>query len=88
MAVDHATHYAEMERQLRTLLQKFAYRLTKSDLADAEDFIAEGEYGLALEAIAEGLREQDGHINSAVAEYITPLAEAMKIKNRPFLKAL
>jgi hypothetical protein len=88
MAVDHATHYAEMDKQLRNLLQKFAYRLTKRDLADAEDFIAEGEYGLALEVIAEGLREQDGRINSAVAEFITPLAEAMKLKNRSFLKAL
>jgi hypothetical protein len=88
MAVDYATHYAKMEDELRNLLQKFGYRLTASDLADAKDFIAEGEYALALETVAEGLRGQDGRIDSATAEYITPLVEAMEIKDRPFLKAL
>jgi hypothetical protein len=86
MAVDYATHHAEMEQALRNLLQKFGSWLTSGDLADATDYLAEGEYGLALETIAEGLREQ-GRINSSVAEYITPLAEAMEIKDRPFLKA-
>ena len=87
MAVDYAIHHARMEKELRDLLQKFGSWLTSDDLADATDYLAEGEYGLALETIAEGLREQ-GHMNSSVAEYITPLAEAMEIKDRPFLKAL
>jgi hypothetical protein len=88
MAVDYAIHHAKMENELQNLLQKFGYLLNEGDLADAKDFIAEGEYGLALETIAEGLREQDGSINSGIAEYITPLVQAMEIKGRPFLKAL
>jgi hypothetical protein len=85
MAVEYAT---ETERELHNLLQKFAYRLSTTDLAEATEYLAAREYGLALEAIAEGLREPDGHIDPAVASHIAPLAEAMEIKDRPFLKAL
>jgi len=88
MAIDYTVHYAKMEDELRNLLQKVGYLLAKDDLADATDYLAEGEYGLALETIAEGLREPSGQINSSVVEYIAPLAKRMKIKGRPFLKSL
>ncbi len=88
MAVGYATHYAKMEKELHNLLQKFTYKLSPADLAEATEYFAAREYGLMLEVIAEGLREQDGSIDPRISPYIASLAQALQIKDRPFLKAL
>jgi hypothetical protein len=89
MVVGLATHYAEMEKELRQLLHRVAYLLTKEDVAEAMEFLAAGEYGLALEVIAEGLRAQKGpSIDPAIVQSIAKLAHDMGIESRPFVKAL
>lgn len=87
MAVEHATHYANVEKELVSLLQKVTYWLSRQDLAEAAEFIAAREYGLALEAITEGLRET-GHLDAGTVQWIMKLAREMEIENQPFVKAL
>jgi hypothetical protein len=90
MAVKYAAHYAEMEQELRDLLIRTGCRLSTRDLAAATGYLHAGEYGLALEAIAEGMPKKDGHIDPPVyGEMIGRLAKRMEIEeDRPFLKTL
>jgi hypothetical protein len=88
MVVGFATHHAEIEQKLTDLLQKVGYLLATKDSAEATEFLAVREYGLALEAIAEGLRAQQQRIDPSIADYIVKLARDMEIESRPFVKAL
>jgi hypothetical protein len=88
MVVDLSTHYAKMEQELVGLLQKVAHMLTPSDLAEATEYLAAREYGLALEEIVEGLAEQHPDAVLGLAPTIGRLAQAMQIEDRPFVKAL
>jgi len=58
----------------------------RSDLAEAKELLTAREYGLALEVIADGLR-QTKHIESFI-DLILKLAREMEIENQPCVKAL
>jgi hypothetical protein len=74
---DYTEHYAETERRLRELLQKTAGMLTARYLAEAWSFLAEHEYGLALETITEGLGKQP--IEPDAAKLIDVLMASMEM---------
>jgi hypothetical protein len=88
MAIDQAAHYAELEKELVGLLQKVAHWLPPQNLAEATEYLAAREYGLALEEIIAGLAERPEGIHPSLAQQATKLARAMKIDNRPFMKVL
>ncbi|MGW5260773.1 MafI family immunity protein [Microbispora sp. NPDC004025] len=53
--------YADLrafENRLRSLLEGLKDRLTAQSLGDAQEFLAAGEYGLALETAADWLSEE------------------------------
>jgi len=87
MTTGYATHYANIEKELRDLLQKVTRWLPVQHLAEATEFLAAGEYGLALEAISDGLRATE-HMDPAFASRVIKLAREMEIENQPFVKAL
>ncbi|MBO0711838.1 MAG: hypothetical protein J2P47_11235 [Acetobacteraceae bacterium] len=87
MAIGCATHYANIEKELRDLLRKVTHRLPVRHLAEATEFLAAREYGLALEAVSEGLRATE-HMDPVFASRIMKLAHEMEIENQPFVKAL
>jgi hypothetical protein len=88
MAIDQAGHYAELEKELIGLLQKIAHWLPPEKLAEAAEYLAAREYGLALEEIIAGLAERPEGIHPSLAAQATKLARTMKIDIRPFMKAL
>jgi hypothetical protein len=88
MAVDLATHYAAIEKDIVGLLQKVMHLLTPADLAEATEYLAAREYGLALEEIVEGLAEHHPSAVRSLAPLIGKLAREMQIEDRPFLKGL
>lgn len=54
---DYTAHYAKVEKALRDLLEAYSpYYLTEEEIYDATEFLAEGEYGLALDVIAHAMR--------------------------------
>jgi len=81
MAVEHAT-----QKELGNLLQQATRWLPPLDLAEATELLAVREYSLALEVIADGLR-QTKHIEPFI-DLILKLAREMEIGNQPFVKAL
>jgi hypothetical protein len=87
MAVDLASHHAVMEKELLGLLQQVTYRLTSAGLAAAAEYLAAGEYGLALEEIVEGVAKQTSFV-CEIAPQVARLAHEMHIEDRPFVKAL
>lgn len=84
MAVDLASHHADMEKELLGLLQKVTDRLAPADFAAAAEYLAAREYALALEEIVEGV----GELPSFLREIVARLAQEMQIEDRPFMKAL
>jgi hypothetical protein len=88
MAVDYTTHYADTEKQLVSLLQKVMHLLPTRDLADATEYLAAREYGLALETIAEGVLDAEPRIDPGLVRWMVDLARIMEIEHRPFVKAL
>ena len=86
MTAEYATHHAGMEKELTGLLQTVLQWLPPRNFAAAREFIAAREYGLALEAISEGLRET-GHATPFI-DLILKLAREMEIGNEPFVKPL
>lgn len=53
---DYTAHYAKVEKALRDLLEAYSSYLTEEEMYDATEFLAEGEYGLALDVIAHAVR--------------------------------
>jgi hypothetical protein len=89
MAIDYATHHAEMEKALIDLVQKFAHELTPAELAEVTEYLAAREYGLALEEFAGALLDHDVRLHPHfVEDDIRALARAMEIERRPFMRAL
>jgi hypothetical protein len=88
MAVDYATHYAELEKDLVGLVQKYAHLLTTADLAQATQFLAAREYALALEEIVAALVDQKIGIDPVQAEHMAKLGKKMHIEARPFMQVL
>jgi hypothetical protein len=83
---DYTAHYAETEKQLLELLQKVAGLLTAGDLADANEFLAAREYGLALETIAGGLVDRKQGIQREIVERVDAIARPMHLANTSFVK--
>jgi hypothetical protein len=83
---DQRTHHAEIEKRLQELLRDVIRSLAPADLAEAAGFLAAGEYGLCLEAIAAGLVDRREHLQPRVVQAIDHLAQAMELTGRPFLK--
>jgi hypothetical protein len=85
---DFTAHYDETERRLVELLQKVAPLLTDNDLAEANEFLEVGEYGLALKTIAAGLVERKQGIEPEIVDRVDAIARPMHLGNQGFVRAV
>lgn len=85
---DYTSLDPRIESELAELLRRVSHALPAKDSGDAADFIAAGEFGLALETIAGGLVYRHKGISADIARQIEVLAASMQLIDRPFVSQI
>jgi hypothetical protein len=74
--------YEELERRLTALGESVSDRLNEEQRGWIAEFLWAGEYGLALETVADYLSEENHSITAAERTEAEALAQAMDILDR------
>ena len=67
----------DIEKEVKEILAKSKYGLTEADIDNASDFIAHGEYGVALELISEQLYENEARVDADLLDSVQKTAFSM-----------
>jgi len=72
--------FAAIERQLYSILDELRDELSTAERTEVTEFMAVGEYGVALETLSGLLAEEDKAVPLAAFERMVDLAESMGIR--------
>jgi hypothetical protein len=75
-------YYLDLEQRLRSLLAEVAGLLPAEDADQVAEFLDHGEYGLALETLADALTAQGRPVPRLAFASITGLVETMGMDDR------
>jgi len=82
MAHDNAAHYVQVEHRLRALMPNYEAFVPGEQMNLIREFLDVGEYGLALEWLADELSEGSVPVEHADRREMVSLSELMHLDGR------
>ena len=83
-----ATHFEEVEKLFTELFAEIGNLFSESELAEVQEFINAGEYGIALETLVDIFAEEHKTVSTNVVALIKQLASTMAIESVFLLKRI
>lgn len=86
--ITRSTHYAELDRAIRALLEVLERSFAADHLAEVREYLEHREYGLALETIASVVVDDHIPIRPETVRQVNRLAASMKMSGDRVMRRL